>query len=274
MVYEHIDRQFMNELKPQPFITEWYFTSEPQQKEAGTAQWFPRCSGVKSSPRMNSIHYGLWRASNFGCPCLPISERNYAQASSASLAIRRCRVVTEEMSESHTGSDELEAVDVWPCVEQFCSIGPPSVGKRSCRRRENLPRLLSRPNKAAIISLLLNLSPYGRHPALPTHRAVWGGHCYRAESRAKSHARGVGYFLFVFPWRVKSHKLIQLSAEGNAGSKCHFCPVLIAPNSIFFPSYITANTVLSSRSHHITVWVIIHCADCSQSRFKNNRPTF
>lgn len=155
MVYRiglRAQRQFMNELKSRAFITERYFTSELKTQEAETALWFPCCSAVKSSRRMNSSHCGVWSVRNFGCPCALETMHKPHQLhqlyEDVALWLRKCQSRRQAaMSSRPSASDLVRSDSLWPP-----SIGSPSVGKRSCRRRENLPRLLSRPNKAAIIS--------------------------------------------------------------------------------------------------------------------------
>lgn len=224
----------MNELKPQAFITEWYFTSEPKQKEAGTALWFPCCSGVKSSSRMNSIHYGLWRARNFGCPCLPVSQRNYAQGSSTGLWL----YVTEAMSGLQTGSDELEAVSIWPCEELFhaAALHHFSLHWETQLQEERKPlKAVEAPKQSGHyqpVFFLLNLSHYGRQSAYTQS-------CVRKpllQSRVLSQAARQRCWVLsvrVCVWCVKFHNLSQFSVEGNRRSKGYFCPILIKPHSIF-----------------------------------------
>lgn len=126
---------------------------------------------------MNSIYYSRWRASHSGCPCLPVSERNYAPASSAPLAVWRC----------DWGSVKVKDRPRWAQGHRRLTLRaatlrgrPPSVlplsGNAAAGGEKNLPRPSSRQNKAAIISLIASCL-IGR-----------SAQCEEAtESRAKSH---------------------------------------------------------------------------------------
>ncbi len=173
------------------------------------------------------------------------------------------------MSESQTGSDELQAIDIWTCEERFCATALHQFSlhwETQLQEERKPPKAVESPKQSGHYQpdfFLLNLSPYGRHSALPTHRAVWGSHCYRAEFQAKSHARGVGYFLF-----VRFHDVLNLTNWSNSQQR-----TTQDLNDIFVPSWshlIQFSFPLTSLPtlfypvrhilHPITIWVIIHRA--------------
>lgn len=190
------ERQFMNEPKSQPFIRRRYFTRGPIQK-GWDSSVVPLllCSEKRlhSSRLLNSAQ--LWVA-----PAYPFlretMQRVHLQGLSyEALWLNTCHSYRCAL-EQH---DELQTIIVWPCEEpvrvaalhQF-----PSIGKRSCRRRENLPGLFSHPNKAAIISLFSSYSIWAIvagtpsvSSALPTRRKPSEGGSVKSWTWAKSHSQ-------------------------------------------------------------------------------------
>lgn len=221
----------MNEPKSQPFIREWYFTPEPKQKKKGRlGQLYgsPAVLEWKAAAGWTAFITAFEERLTLVAPAYPFKRETMRKVCLRSLSCMKTKCQSYRQA-------AMSARPVWPCEERFflppSSIGSPSVGKRSCRRRENLPRPLSRPNKATIISLFSSCSIWAImagtpsvSSALPTHRA--------------EPAEVLGTFcscVCVCPWCVKSHNLIKFSVEGNTGSKCNFCPILIKANLIFFP---------------------------------------
>lgn len=134
-------------------------------------------------------------------PAYPVSERNYAQGSSASLAIWRCsdwgNVRVTGRRRWARGHRRLTS---WGAI--LCNR-PPSVllllgNAAAGGGRTSQGRWVAQTKQPLSACFLLAQSEL-----LWPHRAVWGSHCCRA--------RGVGYSLFVCvyvcvcPWSVKSH---------------------------------------------------------------------
>lgn len=138
------------------------------------------------------------------------------------------------MSELQTGSDERKAsLTLWGAFFPAAVLHRFSLcWETQLQEERKPPKAVESPkqsNHYQPVFFLLNLSHYGRHSICQLCSAY-------TQSRAR---RGAGYFLFmcvcVCPWCVKSHNLIKFSVEGNTGSKCNFCPILIKANLIFFP---------------------------------------
>lgn len=148
-------RQFMNELKSETFITGKIFHLWAKTKRGRDSSIVPPLLPDKKQPRdelrllqpLKSV--SLW---------LPLFTRFreklctffLSSVSRMKMWVRKCQSHRQAVKSSRPSASDLASSDF--------SISPPSVWKRSCRRRENLPRLSSRPNKAAIISLFASCS--------------------------------------------------------------------------------------------------------------------
>lgn len=152
---------------------------------------------------MNSLYYSRWRASHSGCPCLPVSERNYAHSSSAPLAVWRCEWGSVKVTDRPWRAQGRRRPTLRAAT--FPSVLPPFGNAAAGGEKTSQGcRVAQTKRPLSACSLRARSEPWW-----PTLCSVWGSHCYRDEARAKSHARGVTYFLLA----CESHNMIQFSVR-------------------------------------------------------------